>query len=164
MLLMPCNLAHFYWDEVQKAVGIPLLNMVEETVKHIIENYPHCRTIGIVASTPTIESGLYEKAFHRCDRLLLSPEQEEQEDKVMRAIYGQDGIKCGHKTGPRALLNEAARGLVARGAQIIIAGCTEASLVMKQQDSPFTVIDPMEVIARVAVRRAMQGESTTALG
>jgi aspartate racemase len=164
MLLMPCNLAHFYWEDVQKTVGIPLLNMVEETVKHTIENYPHCRTIGIVASTPTIESGLYEKAFHRYDRLLFSPVQEEQDDKVMRAIYGQDGIKCGHKTAPRALLNEAAQGLVERGAQIIIAGCTEASLVMKQKDSPFTVIDPMEVIARVAVRRAMQGESRAALG
>jgi aspartate racemase len=164
MLLMPCNLAHFYWADVQKAVRIPLLNMVEETVKHIIENYPHCRTIGLIASTPTIESGLYEKAFHNYDRRLLSPGQEEQDNKVMRAIYGQDGIKCGHKTGPRALLYEAARGLVERGAQIIIAGCTEASLVLKEKDSAFTVIDPMEVIARVAVRRAMQGESRTALG
>jgi aspartate racemase len=164
MLLMPCNLAHFYRDDVQKAVRIPLLNMVEETVKHIIENHTDCRTIGIIASTPTIECGLYEKAFRRHDRLLLSPGQEEQDDKVMRAIYGQDGIKCGHKEGPRALLNEAARGLIKRGAQIIIAGCTEASLVMKQKDSPFTVIDPMEVIARVAVRRARQGESRTALG
>jgi aspartate racemase len=164
MLLMPCNLAHFYWDDIQKAVQIPLLNMVEETVRYIIENYPHCRTIGIVASTPTIECGLYEKAFNRHKRLLLSPEQDDQDDKVMRAIYGQEGIKCGHKTGPRALLNEAAQGLVARGAQIIIAGCTEASLVMKQEDSPFTVIDPMEVIARVAVRRAMHEESRTAPG
>ncbi|HUQ31414.1 MAG TPA: amino acid racemase [Pyrinomonadaceae bacterium] len=164
MLLMPCNLAHFYWDDVQKAVRIPLLNMIEETVKHIIENHTHCRTIGIIASTPTIECGLYEKAFRRHDRLLLSPGQEEQEDKVMRAIYGQDGIKCGHKEGPRALLNEAARGLIKRGAQIIIAGCTEASLVMKRKDSPFTVIDPMEVIARVAVRRAIEGKSRTAPG
>lgn len=158
MLLMPCNLAHFYFDDVQNAIRTPFLNMIEETVNFTIEHYPRCRKVGIVASTPTIECGIYEKAFNRHDRVLISPEKDEQESKVMRAIYAPDGIKCGYKRKPRALLMEVGHALVGDGAEVIIAGCTEASLVMKQKNSPFVVIDPMEVIARVAVERAMRGE------
>ncbi len=162
MLVMPCNLAHFYLADVQKAISIPLLDMVGETVKFTIENYPRAQTIGMIASTPTIECGIYERAFRRHDRLLVSPDMDEQESKVMRAIYGQDGIKCGHKTRPRALLMEVGRALVTKGAELIIAGCTEVSLVMKRKNSPFIVIDPMEIVARVAVERAMRGEGGSA--
>lgn len=162
LIVMPCNLAHFYLADVQAAIRVPLLNMVEETVNFTIENYPHCRKVGIVASTPTIKCGIYEKAFRKHNRVLLSPKEDEQESKVMRAIYAPDGIKCGYKTRPRALLMEVGQTLVAAGAEVIIAGCTEASLVMKQKKSPFVVIDPMEVIAQVAVERAMRGEKESA--
>ena len=162
VLLMPCNLAHFYLDDVQQAIQIPLLNMVEETVRFTVENYPHCWKVGIIASTPTIECDIYGKFFRRYDRLLLAPDEDEQTTRVMKAIYGPSGIKCGYKTGPGALLKEAAQHLITRGAEIILAGCTEASLVMKQQPSPFVVIDPMEVIARIAVERAISEESRNA--
>ena len=158
LIVMPCNLAHFYLADVRAAIGVPVLNMVEETVRFTIENYPHCRKVGLIASTPTIACGIYEKAFLRHDRVLISPGEGEQEAKVMRAIYAPDGIKCGHKTGPRALLMEVGHSLVAGGAEVIIAGCTEVSLVIKQNSSPFVVIDPVEVIAQVAVKRAVRGE------
>ncbi len=162
MLLMPCNLAHFYLADVQKAIRTPFLNMIEETVSFTVEHYPRCRKVGIVASTPTLECGIYDEAFRRHDCILISPERDEQEAKVMRAIYAPDGIKCGYKRKPGALLMEVGHALVAKGAEVIIAGCTEASLVMKRKDSPFVVIDPMEVIARVAVERAMRGENGSA--
>jgi aspartate racemase len=156
ILLMPCNLAHFYFAELQKSVRIPFLNMIDETVNFVVEHYPRCRKVGIIASTPTIECGIYEKAFRKHDRLLISPNADHQESKVMRAIYAPDGIKCGHKAKPRALLMEAAHALFESGAEVIIAGCTEASLVMKKEDAPFVVIDPLEIIAQVAVKTAMR--------
>ena len=162
-LLMPCNLAHLYITDVQRSVPVPLLDMVEETVKFTIENYPNCKKVGIIASTPTLECGIYEKSFRKQNRILIRPDAGEQESKVMRAIYGHDGIKCGHKTGPRALLMEVAERLVDEGAGVIIAGCTEASLVMTREDSPFVVVDPLEVIARVAVERAMSRETGRAV-
>jgi aspartate racemase len=79
----------------------------------------------------------------------------------MAAIYGKRGIKSGYKSRPRALLLEAARQLLTDGAELIIAGCTEVSLVLGESKSaPCPVIDPMEVIARVAVERARAGAST----
>jgi aspartate racemase len=158
MLLMPCNLAHFFLEEVQAGVSIPILDMIEETVKYTVETYPQCRQAGILASTPTIQCGIYDRAFRKYDKRLLAPDARDQEDKVMRAIYGKEGIKCGHKTVPRALLTHAAERLIAAGAEVIIAGCTEVSLVLTPEHTPFVVIDPLEIIARVAVARAKAGE------
>ncbi|MDT4968779.1 MAG: aspartate racemase [Acidobacteriota bacterium] len=162
ILLLPCNLAHAYLEDLRRAVQIPILDMIEETVKFIVANYPHCLRVGLLASTPTIEFGIYEKAFRR-DRQasLLVPPPDVQEAKVMRAIYGSDGIKSGHKAAPLRLLSEAAQFLTDQGAEIIIAGCTEVSLVLNPQNSPFVVIDPLEVIARVAVELAMRNETAS---
>lgn len=158
MLLMPCNLAHHFIDEVRAGVSIPVLNMIEETVNFAAAQYPHLCRVGLLASTPTIELGLYEKSFAEHGRVVLSPPVREQESQVMEAIYGTRGIKSGYKTQPRALLMEAAQGLIARGAELIIAGCTEISLVLKPgRRVPFPIIDPLVVMARVAVERATSG-------
>ncbi|HEV2803066.1 MAG TPA: amino acid racemase [Pyrinomonadaceae bacterium] len=153
-LLMPCNLAHLFWREVQEAISIPLVNMIEETVKYIDEHHPQSRRIGILASTPTIENGIYQQALRAHGRQLVAPDAYDQTEFVMRAIYGAKGIKGGYKDAPRAMLTGAAKRLVAEGAELIIAGCTEVSLVLSSDNSPFTVVDPLEILARVAVARA----------
>jgi aspartate racemase len=154
LLLMPCNLAHFFIADVQAGVRIPVLNMIEETVNYTVAKYPQCRRVGLLASTPTIQCGIYERAFRKHDKELLVPDAGEQEDKVMRAIYGSEGIKGGQKTVPRKLLTDAAESLIGRGAEVIIAGCTEVSLVLSPENPSFIVIDPLAIIARVAVAHA----------
>lgn len=158
LLVMPCNLAHHFIDEVRARIRIPILNMIEETVAFVVAQYPQLQRVGLLASTPTIELGLYKNSFAKHERVVLSPAACEQETKVMEAIYGKRGIKSGYRAKPRALLMEAAQQLSAKGAELIIAGCTEVSLVLKPERMPFPVIDPLEVIARVVVERAMSGD------
>jgi aspartate racemase len=153
-LLMPCNLAHCFLDEVRREVHVPVLDMIEETVKYAVAQYPDFYKVGLLASTPTIENRLYEKSFAPYRRVVLKPTASEQQSKVMEAIYGARGIKSGYKEEPAALLMEAAHGLLTNGAELIIAGCTEVSLVMTEGRAPCPVIDPMEVLARVAIERA----------
>lgn len=157
MILMPCNLAHYFIEEVQSEIEVPLLNMIEETVKFVVARHPNVHKVGLLASTQTIKQRLYNNAFAQYQRDVISPEASEQESKVMEAIYGERGIKCGHKDGPRALLMEAALKLATEGAQLIIAGCTEVSLVLEQNSLPFPVVDPMEILARVAIEKARAG-------
>lgn len=158
MLVLPCNLAHYFIDEVQREVQIPILNMIEETVRFIIAGHPAFRTVGLLASTPTIKHGLYERSCAAHQIAVLTPDDAAQEALVMEAIYGERGIKCGYKDEPRSLLTEAAQQLSMKGAQLIIAGCTEVSLVLGQDEqSSFQVVDPMEMMARVAVEKARAG-------
>jgi aspartate racemase len=160
MILMPCNLAHFFIGEIQAAVRVPVLDIIEETVRFVVGLYPRGRAAGLLASTPTIGCGLYGKAFGRHGVRVIAPDDEEQERKVMRAIYGPEGVKSGGKAGPRALLKDAARSLAAAGADVIIAGCTEVPLVLSRSDVSVPVVDPLEVVAGVAVRLALPAVAT----
>ncbi len=155
LLVMPCNLAHYFIEELQSAVRVPILNMIEETVKFAISKYPGFRTAGLLASTPTIRHRLYEDSFARYQRAIVTPSESAQEAKVMLAIYGEHGIKSGHRSAPRALLIDAAQELIAQGAELIIAGCTEISLVLDADGAQCPLIDPLEIVARVAVSRAL---------
>lgn len=157
MILMPCNLAHFFIAEVQRAVRVPVLDMIAETAAFVARLRPRCRRAGLLASTPTIRCGLYEAAFREHGIETVAPAAAAQERKVMRAIYGAEGIKGGRKTRPRALLKEAAEGLAADGAELIVAGCTEVPLVLAREDVRVPLVDPLEVVARVAVRHALGG-------
>jgi aspartate racemase len=157
MLLMPCNLAHYYIEELRAAVRVPMLDMVEEAVRFAVESYPLLRTAGLLASTPTLRCGIYERRFSPYGWRVIAPRDDWQESRVMEAIYGERGIKRGHKTRPSALLKAAARDLAANGAEVIIAGCTEVSLVLTPKNSPHIVIDPLEILARRAVEKATGG-------
>jgi aspartate racemase len=157
VLVMPCNLAHFFIAEIQSGVRVPVLDIIEETVRFVVDSHPLCRAAGLLASTPTIRCRLFDAPFRRHGVEVVVPDCEEQETKVMRAIYGPEGIKSGRKEGPRALLRDAAQGLAAAGACVVIAGCTEIPLVLSQADVSVPVVDPLEVIAGVAVRLALSG-------
>ena len=72
----------------------------------------------------------------------------------MTAIYGDHGIKSGN-TGqrPRQLLIQAANELIAAGADLVIAGCTEISLALRQEDIEKPLIDPMDIVAKAVINR-----------
>jgi aspartate racemase len=73
----------------------------------------------------------------------------------MSAIYGKKGIKAGFIGGQaREIVLEIAEGLVRRGAQAILAGCTEVPLVLRASDLPVPLVEPMTIGARTAIRRA----------
>lgn len=157
VIVMPCNLAHFFIEDIRRAVRVPLLDMVEETVRFVVERHPLRRVVGLLASSPTIRCRLYDEPFRKHGVEVVAPNDEEQESKVMAAIYGPEGIKSGRKDVPRALLMDAARSLAAEGACVIIAGCTEVPLVLSRSDVSVPVVDPLEVVAGVAVRLALSG-------
>ena len=73
----------------------------------------------------------------------------------MDAIIGPGGIKAGVTSGrPRTTIVAMARRLIARGADAIIAGCTEVPLVLRPDDLPVPLIEPMTIGARACVRKA----------
>jgi aspartate racemase len=73
----------------------------------------------------------------------------------MKAIFGRQGVKAGFFIGPaKTLIRDAARELIKRGAEVIIAGCTEVPLVLKDRDIPVPLIDPMRIAALACIRKA----------
>lgn len=60
-IVIPCNTAHYFYDEIQKNVDIPIINIIEETVKDAIKTVPGLKTLGVLATEGTIKSGSYER-------------------------------------------------------------------------------------------------------
>lgn len=156
VIAIPCNTAHLFFHEIQAAVTIPVLHMMEETGRALVGLEPPIRRAGLLATTGTITAGLYHRAMDGIE--LLVPEIPEQK-RIMECLME---IKAGKMRRARTVIRRAARGLVARGAQAIIAGCTEVPLVLSQKDltepasgewTPY--IDATLILAQSAVTAAL---------
>lgn len=150
--LLPCNTSHYFFDEIQSRLNIPVINMIAGLADHISRVYPHIKKAGLLATTGTIKTGLYQK--YMPDLQILYPCPVTQEEKVMRAIYGENGIKAGNTSEePMLLLKQAAGELIAAGAELIIAGCTEIGLVLKPEHISKPLLDPMDIVAKTVAGR-----------
>ncbi|MFO7942536.1 MAG: amino acid racemase [Bacillota bacterium] len=153
-LVMPCNTAHCFYSGLSESDGVPVLHMMEEVARFLEEEHPHIRRVGLLATSGTVEIGLYQEALSGNGIEVLLPDREDQE-RVMDGIYGDKGVKRGHYDEPREMFVSVARDLIERGASAIISGCTEIPLALSQKDlSDAVVIDPTEVLARAAVAHA----------
>lgn len=150
-VVIPCNTAHYFYDELEQAVEIPVVNIVEETIRYAIARVQDLSCVGIMATTGTIVTGTYQKYAERAGLSFAVPDEDEQ-DLLMQIIY--DGVKAG-KPVPRADFDRVANHLRAKGAQCLILGCTELSVL--KRDLPINdpdVLDSIDVLASETVRRS----------
>lgn len=153
-IVIPCNTAHCYVDDVVSAVAVPIIDMITLTVDHIRNTMPHVRTVGMIASSATIDTGLYQKPLADAGVFSSVPSSADQV-LVMDAIFGKQGIKAGCLSTPRQSLYTVGQLLIDSGADIILAACTEVSLVFRDEQPPFPFVDPLTLLARTAVDRAL---------
>lgn len=152
IIVIPCNTAHYFYEELQKSVHIPIIHMLSETAAYICNTYPKAKKIGLLATTGTIETKIYQ---HVLDGLQLIVPDGSGQKRVMTAIYGKRGLKAGFSRNlPRRYILEEARKLVVKGAEVLILGCTETSLVIQQKDLRVPLIDPLQILAEVLIRKA----------
>ncbi|NQU98745.1 amino acid racemase [Candidatus Woesearchaeota archaeon] len=151
-LIMPCNTSHFFINEIRPFVNLPFLSMIEETVFFVKNNYPDMKMIGLLATTGTVETGIYTNAFRKEGIEIVTLDQFNQEGLVMEAIYGSRGIKSGRKNVPRIFLLKAVSKLLKRGAEAIILGCTEIPLALEQKHVNCILINPTKILAEKAVQ------------
>lgn len=153
-IVIPCVTAHAFLPEVQAQLDFPLIHLVDETVNWSKAHIPGLKKAGLIASTGTVTSELFHRAFAESDIELLTPDAPAQ-DRVMEAIFGEQGIKAGFSYGfPREILVNTAKILIARGADAIIAGCTEVPLVLTDRDIPVPLIEPLRIAARACILEA----------
>ena len=151
-LAIPCNTAHYWLEELQQSLSIPVIDMVGETALAVSRHTPSFKTVGLMATTGTVEVGLYQKALNENDIRVLLPDKEEQA-RIMEAIYK---VKAADYTGKENVVNIGNR-LITQGADGIVLGCTEIPLLVNQNDFPCAVFNPLEILAKKAVALAQAG-------
>ena len=154
LIVMPCMTAHHYIQLLQEKIDTPILNAIELCGNYIAEKEPPIRNVGILATTGTIKSALFQDTLLRYGISSIVPQDALQQGLVMESIYGLRGIKAGYKDEEvKKKLIEAGQNLIERGADVIIAGCTEIPLVIGNEEVSVPFIDPMEILAQVAIQK-----------
>ncbi|WP_329599920.1 amino acid racemase [Streptomyces pseudovenezuelae] len=151
VIAIPCNTAHAFVPRIADHVGLPIIHMIGEVARHLTTLQPAVRTAGLLATTGTVQAGLYQEWLARYDIRLVLPATTSRQAEVMAAIRA---VKAGKPAAATASLTDAARQLTAQGAQAIIAGCTEIPLGLPADDVEVPLVDPAVILARVLVRRA----------
>lgn len=146
-LAIPCNTSHYFADQLQAELKIPLIHMPRETVKAI--QAAGKKTVGILATDGTVQTGIYQIELEAAGLTPVVPPVEIQKI-VMSIIY--DEIKRG-ETGSREKFAEIDAYLRKAGCDCAILGCTELSVYRNLHSLPPYYIDAMEVLAEQAILR-----------
>jgi aspartate racemase len=150
VLGMPCNTAHAFLPLIAGQVGLPVVDMVEAVAQHIRDEAPSAHRVGVLATTGTIRVELYQAALRRAGLEPVVPDPDVQDRAVMAAIRA---IKAGDLSPrTRMLLGQGAQHLAERGADALIAGCTEVPLGLDDADVPVPLVDPTTVLAAALLR------------
>lgn len=153
-IVMPCVTAHYYYNEIVAQEKISFLNLLNETLLYAVRKIPELKIAGLISSTGTLKSKLFHETFEKEGIEVINPNDGEQE-KVMEAIFGTQGIKAGFRTGRcKEIIHGAAETLIRRGAEAVIAGCTEVPLVLKEADISVPLIEPLQILAEASILMA----------
>ncbi|WNK19882.1 amino acid racemase [Halomonas piscis] len=150
-LVMPCNTAHYYWQDAQKAVDIPVWHIVAMTLDEVACQAPGAK-VGMLCSPALRKIGLYENFIEERGLSLLYPEDEAPVLEIIRAVKrGQ-----GHHDETLAAFTKAAEELYHRGADVLVLACTELSVIRDGLTTQIPVIDSVQVLAE-GVAAAAEG-------
>lgn len=141
----PCVTAHSFHEALQRSVHVPFINMVQETAAYL--KNAGCKKAGIMATTGTVHTGLFQTALSAAGVSYALPDSAMQA-YVMSLIY--DCVKAGLPADMEKFraVSDALRGA---GCNAVILGCTELSIIKRDNDIGSGYLDALEVLARAAV-------------
>ena len=146
VIAIPCVTAHYFQNELEKAISLPVIHTIEETAKYLKEE--SISRAGIMATDGTVTSKLFQTTLSRYGIETVIPDAANQA-KVMHIIY--DNVKAGRPID-RSAVFEVQSFLKNAGAEVILLGCTELSMIKRDLKMADGLLDVMEVLARTAVR------------
>ena len=147
MIAIPCVTAHYFQNELEEAISLPVIHTIEETAKYLKEE--SISRAGIMATDGTVTSRLFQTTLKKYGMEAIIPDASNQA-KVMHIIY--DNVKAGRPID-RSAVFEVQSFLKNAGAEVILLGCTELSMIKRDLKMAEGFLDVMEVLARTAVMR-----------
>ena len=145
IIVIPCNTAHTFYDQLAEGSPVPVLHMIRETAKRAHDL--GAKRVGILATTGTLTSRMYQNALQEFGITPVVPDAGMKE-KVMAIIY--DYVKAG-KDVTKEDWQPIEDAMLALGCDRIILGCTELSIVNRDLKLSEKYIDSLIVLAECAI-------------
>lgn len=153
VIAIPCITAHFFQKTLENELGVIVLNAIEESCKTV--KAAGIKKVGIMATDGTVKSGLFQKVFEKQGVECVVPGTEGQQN-VMHIIY--NNVKAGIPIEKNLFLG-VTRELFDKGAECVLLGCTELSIMKRDnpelfisENTGFRFLDVLEVLAGKSVQ------------
>ena len=152
-IVIPCNTAHYWFDDLQKKIHIPIINMPKEVFKFTKKKCRKNSKVGLLATEGTLKTGVYKKFFEK-DYQLIEPSQKIQKLSVNKAIKL---VKMGNVKAAAKAIKPAIDSLIKMKCKKIILGCTELPIAIfafksfKNVKSSKVFLDPNLILAHSAM-------------
>ena len=154
-IVIPCNTAHYWFEDLQKKIKIPIINMPKEVFRFTKKNCKKKSKVGLLATEGTLKTGVYKKYFEK-DYNLINPPQNIQRNSVNKAIKF---VKMGNVKAAEKAIRPAIKFLTNIKCKKIILGCTELPIAIfafksfKKIKSSKTFLDPNLILAQSAMAK-----------
>ena len=154
-IVIPCNTAHYWYDDLQKKIKIPIINMPGEVFKFTQKNCKKNSKVGLLATEGTLKTGVYNKFFDKNYQLIV-PSQKLQNISVNKAIKF---VKMGNVKAAAKAIKPAINSLIKFKCSKIILGCTELPIAIfafksfNNIKSSKIFLDPNLILAQSAMAK-----------
>ncbi len=154
-IVIPCNTAHYWYEDLQKKIKIPIINMPREVFLHTKKNCRKNSLIGLLATEGTLKTGVYNKFFDKVYKL-VSPNNFTQKRYVNKAI---ELVKMGKVKEANKIIKPAINYLIKKRCKKIILGCTELPIAIfafksfKNIKTSKIFLDPNLILANSAMKK-----------
>ena len=141
ILAIPCVTAHYFHTEIESQIPVKILNAIRDGVTLLSD--AGVKTVGLMATEGTVATGLFQRELEQKGISLLVPDAEDQR-AVTSLIYHD--VKRGHAPDMDSFFHVKER-LLGRGAEVVLLGCTELSVIKRDHDVGPATLDVLEVLA-----------------
>ena len=152
-IVIPCNTAHYWFDDLQKKINIPIINMPKEVFKFTKKKCKKNSKVGLLATEGTLKTGVYKNFFEK-NYELIEPSSKLQKLSVNKAIKF---VKMGNVKAAAKAIKPAINSLIKMKCKKIILGCTELPIAIfafksfKNIKSSKIFLDPNLILAQSAM-------------
>ncbi len=149
-IVMPCNSLHVFIDKIRNTVKIPVLSIIEETVKFIKKN--KFKKVGIVSTSATIQNKLYENAFEKNNITYVTPnafQQAKMGKFILNLVMGKQ------KNSDREELIKIINDFESKDVECIMLACTDLQLLIPKHPT-LKIFDTMKIFADATVEKILE--------
>ena len=154
-IVIPCNTAHYWYNDLKKKINLPIINMPEEVFKYTKKRCKKNSSIGLLCTEGTLKTNVYGNFFNKSYKLIY-PSKIIQKKNVNKAIKF---VKMGKVKSASKIIKPAIDYLIKKKCKKIILGCTELPIAIfafksfKKIKSSKTFLDPNLILADAAMRK-----------
>ena len=149
-IVIPCNTAHYWYNQLA-TMGTPITHIVDSVIEELNLLSDKKEKLGLLATQGTIESGLYQNKFRSLNWECILPTSEEMSRNVQLGI---ELVKANLLNTAHLHFLKVIQSLYNQGCKIIILGCTEIPLVVKEEHfQGIFLINSIDCLAKSVIKQ-----------